>query len=190
MIAKISGKIIHKDPGFLIIETAGIGFKVYVSNETISDIAVFDQNSVSLWTHLAIREDSWDIYGFSKEEDLGFFQLLISISGIGPKTALAVLNASSAKNLKTAIASGDTDYLTKISGIGKKLAEKIVFELKDKMGASDKEAGLAIKGDSDVLKALVSLGYGEREAREAIKKLSKDTQGTSDRVKNALKILN
>jgi Holliday junction DNA helicase RuvA len=189
MISHITGKIIYEDLGSVVIETAGIGYKVYISNDTLSEITKFQNKPVSLWTYQVIREDISDLYGFLNKEELDFFELLISISGIGPKTGLSVLNASSIENLKTAIATGETSYLTKISGIGKKLAEKIVFELKEKIGFGIDKKSESMKGDTDVLEALVSLGYGERDVREAIKKLPREIVGTSNRVKNALQIL-
>lgn len=189
MISHITGQIIHKDLGFVVIETSGIGYKVAVTNETLDEITKIGTKPVSLWTYHAIREDISDLYGFTLREGLEFFELLISISGIGPKTALGVLNASSIENLRTAISSGETSYLTRISGIGRKLAEKIVFELKEKIGDGNGAQTPAMKGDADVLEALISLGYNEREAREALKKLSKETIGTSNRIKSVLKLL-
>ena len=189
MISHLTGKIIRRDLNSIVLEANGIGFKVAVSSDTLSEITKTAEKPVSLWTYMAVREDSMDLYGFLDIESLEFFELLISISGIGPKTALSVLNASSIENLKTAVASGETSYLTKISGIGRKLADKIVFELKEKIGGKDIEMSGAMKGDADVLEALMSLGYGERDSREAIKKLSKDITGTSNRVKSALKLL-
>ena len=190
MIAHLAGQIIHKDLGFVVLETGGIGYKVAVTAETLNEITKIGARPVSLWTHQAIREDSSDLYGFLSREELEFFELLISISGIGPKTALGVLSASSIENLQTAISSGETSYLTKISGIGRKLAEKIVFELKEKIGKAGGEyAAGNMKGDADVLEALISLGYAERDAREALKKLPKEIVGTSNRVKAVLKVL-
>jgi Holliday junction DNA helicase RuvA len=188
MIAYLKGQIILKEAAFLIVETGGVGYRVAVTAETLSTIGT--ETTCQLWIHHVIREDSSDLYGFIDRESLDFFELLITISGIGPKTALGVLNASSIDNLKTAVSTGETSYLTKISGIGKKLAEKIVFELKEKIGpAEEGSQSKAMQGDADVLAALMSLGYGEREGREAIKKLPKDIEGTSNRVKAVLKVL-
>jgi Holliday junction DNA helicase RuvA len=188
VIYKITGKLLEREVGYAVIEAGGIGYKVFATAETLNKISKNTEKEISLWTKLAIKEDSWDLYGFIDKEEMGLFELLISISGIGPKTGIAVLNASSIENLKTAIASGDTSYLTKISGIGRKIAEKIIFELREKVGGS-KEAEKAMQGDSDVLEALQSLGYNERDAREAVKKLPKEINGTSNRVKEALKVL-
>lgn len=189
MISHLTGKIIHKDLTSVVLETGGVGYKISVTGETLAEIIKSGEKPVSLWTYLAIRETNWELYGFLDHDTLEFFELLITISGIGPKTAISVLNASSVENLKMAISSGETSYLTKISGIGRKIADKIVFELKEKIGGKDTELSGAMKGDADTLEALISLGYGEREAREAIKKLSKDITGTSNRVKAVLKVL-
>ncbi len=189
MIAHIKGQIIHKGLGFIVVETGGIGYKITITTETQNTLTTSPLGLASLWIYQAIREDSSDLYGFISIEELNFFELLISISGVGPKTAIGVLNASSIENLQTAISSGETSYLTKISGIGRKLAEKIVFELKEKIGGERTEMTVAMKGDADVLEALISLGYNEREAREAIKKLPNDVIGANNRVKAVLKFL-
>jgi Holliday junction DNA helicase RuvA len=189
MISHITGAVLESGPGFVIIETAGIGYKVSVTAETLAELAQKSVRSVSLWTHLAVRDDGWELYGFRTKNELQFFNLLISISGIGPKTALGVLNASSIENLKTAIGTGEISYLTKISGIGRKLAGKIVFELKEKIGGDETADGGAMKGDADVLEALTALGYNERDAREAVKKLPKEITGAGNRIKSALKNL-
>ncbi len=135
-----------------------------------------------------MREDALDLYGFLTEEELNFFEMLISISGIGPKTALNVLNISTVSTLKRAISTNDTSHLTKVSGIGKKVAEKIVLELKDKVGSSD-ENDISLRDEIDAVEALKALGYSQRDAREALKKVEKNIVKTGDRIKEALKIL-
>ncbi len=145
---------------------------------------------ISLWTHLAVRENALDLYGFEHLNELNFFEMLIDISGIGPKSALGIVSIESIDTLKKAIASGDTSYLTKVSGIGRKTAEKIIIELRDKLVAHKEEAGsTTLRTESDALEALKSLGYSNSEARDALKQVSADTEGTSARVKEALKIL-
>jgi Holliday junction DNA helicase RuvA len=188
MIFHLTGKVIHKGLGFVVLETAGIGYKVAVTGDTLSQIGTATKDTVSLWTHHVIREDTSDLYGFLTLDEVEFFELLISISGIGPKTGLGVMNASSMENLKTAIGHGEISYLTKISGIGKKIAEKIIFELRDKVIANGNEGG-EMQGDTDVLEALISLGYGERETREVVKNLNKNVTGPQNRIKEALKVL-
>ncbi|MEK7120459.1 MAG: Holliday junction branch migration protein RuvA, partial [Patescibacteria group bacterium] len=148
-----------------------------------------NKNETSLWTHLAVRENALDLYGFLNKQDLDFFSLLITISGIGPKSALGILSVASVGVLRKAISSEDTSYLVKVSGIGKKSADKIVLELKDKLGKEYESDGTTLKEESDVVETLKTLGYKSYEIREALKKMPKDASGTSQRVKEALKIL-
>lgn len=188
MIYLLTGTISHKDNRFLVIDVSGVGYKVFSTTATIASLKLSEK--ITVWTHQAVREDALDLYGFKTKEELDFFELLITISGIGPKTALGVLNVASPSAIREAVFSGDTSYLTKVSGVGKKLSQKIVNELKDKFDAGEFEGATAMHSkDADILEALKSLGYGEREAREAIKKISKDTEKPSDRIKEALKIL-
>ena len=187
MIAKLIGKIAHIDPKYLVLDVGGVGYKVSTTSDIMTKIGR-EEELVTLWTYLAVRENALDLYGFLTLAELGFFELLITISGIGPKTALGILNSASVHALETAVQTGDTSHLTKVSGIGKKIAEKIVMELKDKV---EKMTG-TIKmnnDDGDVVEALKTLGYSPQEARDVMKKLPKDLTKTGDRVKAALKIL-
>lgn len=186
MISKIEGVVWDVNEKFLIVGVGGIGLKVYGTTEA-REVAHKGAN-ISLFTHLAVREDALDLYGFIMEEELKFFELLISISGIGPKTALNVLNVSSVTSLKRAITSNDTSHLTKVSGIGKKIAEKIVLELKDKVGLHD-ESDISLRDEIDAVEALKALGYSQRDAREALKEVEKNITKTGDRIKEALRIL-
>jgi holliday junction DNA helicase RuvA len=127
-----------------------------------------------------------DLYGFLEMEELGFFEMLIGVSGIGPRSALAILGIASIETLRKAISTGDTAYLTKISGIGRKTAEKIVIELRDKMGADISTTSL--QGELDALEALKSLGYSQNEARDALKKVPAEAN-INIKIKEALKIL-
>ena len=186
MIAKVEGIIWDTNIKFLTVGVAGIGLKIYTTTET-KEVA-HKGATISLFTHLAVREDALDLYGFLSEEELHFFEMLISISGIGPKTALNVLNVSSVLALKRAIGSNDISHLTKVSGIGKKVAEKIVLELKDKVGAGV-ESDISLRDEVDAIEALKSLGYPQKDAREALKEVEKKFTKTGDRIKEALKIL-
>ena len=180
--------MIHKEGRFLIIDVCGVGYKVSATNETIEKAKL--SKLIGVWTHMAVREDAMDLYGFDSKEELDFFELLISISGIGPKTALSILNLATMPTIQRAIISGDSSYLTKVSGIGRKNADKIVLELKDKLTVVlDDEGTASAQNHADSLEALRSLGYGEREAREALKKVPKDVTDTGECVKLALKIL-
>jgi Holliday junction DNA helicase RuvA len=188
MISHLTGTVFEKEPGAVILDVAGVGYRVHVSSATFASLPVESGASVSLYTHMAVREDSMDLYGFTDRDELSLFEMLLSVSGIGPKSALAVLSLAGAVTLRTAIAKNDVSYLTKVSGIGKKTAEKIIVELKDKMG-SYASAGPELREDADVVEVLVSLGYSRDEAREVVKRLPEDAAGTSSRVKEALKLL-
>jgi Holliday junction DNA helicase RuvA len=189
MIGRLEGNISYKDNRFLILNVGGVGYKVFTTASILEKTRENDEK-FNLWTYLAVRENALDLYGFLKQEELKFFELLISISGIGPKTALSILNIASIETLRRAVSSGDTSHLIKVSGIGKKNAEKIVLELKGKFDAEESEyISEHLKDEADAIEALTSLGYNQKEAREALRKLSKDISGTSEKVKQALKIL-
>jgi len=185
MIGSIRGKIALKTEKFLIVETGGVGYKVSVSPDTISK-SPKAENEVFLWVHTIVREDTLDLYGFLNREELEFFEMLINVSGIGPKGALSILGIASIETLRKAISTGDTAYLTKISGIGRKTAEKIVIELREKIG--EEKSGTSLQGELDAMEALKSLGYSQSEAREALKKVKTDTD-TNTKIREALKIL-
>jgi Holliday junction DNA helicase RuvA len=187
MISQLTGTISHKDGRFLILDVQGVGYKIHASGETIEKSP--SSKVVTFWTHLVVREDALDLYGFLEKDEMEFFEMLISISGIGPKTALSIINLASIPTLKRAVVSGDSSYLTKVSGVGKKNAEKIVLELKDKLIVIYEEGDENTRNESDSLEALKSLGYPEREAREALKKVSKEITDTVEKVRQALKIL-
>ena len=185
MIGSIKGKIILKTEKFILIETKGVGYKINVSPEILSKTHKKNEE-IFLFVHSHVREDMFDLYGFLSLEELEFFEMLLSVSGIGPRSALAILNIASIETLRKAIGTGDTSYLTKISGIGRKTAEKIIIELRDKMG---KElGGLSLQVELDALEALKSLGYSQGEAREALKKVSAEGNANT-KIKEALKIL-
>ena len=187
MIGSIKGKIKFKMDKFLIVETSGVGYKINVSSDVLSKISRNESLGINFfWIHTHVREDALDLYGFLERSELEFFEMLISISGIGPRSALTILGIASIETLRKAIATSDTSYLTKISGIGKKTAERIVIELRDKMGTELGEKSL--QGELDALEALKSLGYSQNEAREALKKVSHDAN-TNTKIREALKIL-
>lgn len=185
MIGSIKGEIILKTDKFVIVDTGGVGYKISVSPETLL-LAKKEGDRVMLWIHTHVREDSFDLYGFMDYKELQLFEMLISVSGIGPKSALVILGVASIDTLVRAVSTGDTTYLTKISGIGRKTAEKIVLELRDKLGVEESDGSLQI--ELDALEALKSLGYSERDSREALKKVAPDTD-TNQKIREALKIL-
>ena len=187
MIGTLRGTLRHKDLNALVVDVSGVGYKVLVTTETALDVAL--DSPIFLWTHLVVRETSLELFGFLDKETLDMFELLITISGIGPKSALSILNVATPSMLRQAVASEDTTYLTRVSGIGKKNAEKIVLELKDKLKMTKEDRGVNMRSEGDALEALVSLGYSERDVREALKRVPKETKGAGERVKAALKVL-
>ncbi|MSU45124.1 MAG: Holliday junction branch migration protein RuvA [Candidatus Zambryskibacteria bacterium] len=194
MIGYLKGTLLHQDLKSVILDVGGVGYKIYTNTAFLSlpklglgDKSYKAQASTAFWTYLAVRETALDLYGFNTKDELHFFELLISVSGIGPKSAMGILSIASVQNLRHAIVSGDTSHLTKVSGIGKKNAEKIVIELKDKLEGLSTDMTESMHGDVDAIEALKALGYGEREAREALKKAEGET--TEKKVRSALKKL-
>lgn len=185
MIGSIKGNIVLKTEKFVVVEASGVGYKVNISPDTLSRVKGTGEEAM-FWIHTHVREDILDLYGFSDYSELEFFEMLINVSGIGPKGALSILSVASTETLKRAIGTGDISYLTKISGIGKKTAEKIVIELRDKL---DKESeGGSLKEELDTLEALKSLGYSQGEARDALKQIDSNLP-TNTKIREALKLL-
>lgn len=195
MISHLRGTVIFKDTRFCVLDVGGVGYKVFLSDETLRSLKI--DAPAEFWTHLAVRENALDLYGFAEKDSLALFELLINISGIGPKTALGVINVASAQTLRRAVSAGDLAYLTKVSGIGRKLAEKIILELREKIadlpGADgDESTSGDLRGETDALEALKSLGYSERDARDALKKITAaggEQLSAGEKVKKALKVL-
>lgn len=184
MIGYLKGRIIDQGVKNVILDVSGVGYKIYTNVSNIEK----SQKESEFWIHTAVRENSIDLYGFSNKEEMNFFELLITVSGIGPKSALGILTVTSLQNLRHAISTGDTSLLTKVSGIGRKNAEKIVVELRDKMDDVITELSESGATDLDALEALKALGFNERDARDALKKVT-DSKDTGDKVKKALKLL-
>ena len=188
MIAHLEGTIAFRGMRFLIIDVGGVGYKVFVPSEALKKIPE-KNNPVKLFTHLYVREDAMELYGFPTLAELEFLEMLIAISGIGPKSAIGILGIASIDTLKRAIASGETKYLIKVSGIGRKNAEKIIIELREKIGGQGAFSPELLKAESDAIEALVSLGFSASEAREALRKVPETIEETPKRVSEALKIL-
>ena len=189
MIAYLEGTIIHSTDKFIIINTSGVGYKVYITPETA--LAYKEEDAISLFIHTAVRENSIDLFGFSTVEALLFFELLLDVSGIGPRSALGIIALAPIETIKRAIATGDVGYLNKVSGIGKKTAEKIIIELRDKLQNYKDEGNTSssLREEGDILEALKSLGYSQNEARDALKQVPSSMEGTNTRIKEALRIL-
>ena len=191
MIASLKGTITYTDAKYSIIETGGVGYKVFLTADNIHNMKI--GAPTSLWIHMVVRDDAMDLYGFASKKEKDFFELLISVSSIGPKSAINILGLVHIDTLASAIRSGSTTHLVKVSGIGRKTAEKIVMELQDKLGGISSDSGAesvaGMSSDMDAIEALKALGYESDEAREALKKIDKKIEDTGQKVKAALKIL-
>jgi Holliday junction DNA helicase RuvA len=175
MIASLEGKLESLSGDSAVINVGGVGFQVYMPTSSLSRLGATGKEA-RLYTHLHLREDNATLYGFATSGELELFQMLINVSGLGPKLALAMLSAMSADQLATAIATGSTDLLTIIPGIGKKVASRLILELKDKIGAGwlTTPAAELTAENTEVLAALTSLGYSATEAIHAVTTLPHD----------------
>jgi len=190
MIATVEGILEYRGNDSVIINVGGIGFRVYVPSSTSSQLGAV-KGRVSLYTHLHVREDSISLYGFASSEELTLFRSLISVTGIGAKLALTVLSALNPERLVMAITSGDIDLLSQTPGIGKKIASRLVVELRGKLEKEWKEVALPLApGHADVIAALTGLGYSITEATKAISKLSDSEElSLEEKVRMALQQL-
>ena len=186
MFGHITGKIYDLKGTKTVLKAGGIGFVIHSTPSYLTKLKT--NQEASFWTHTAVRENDISLYGFETEEELRIFELLITVSGVGPKSGLAILSVAGVKSIEEAVATKDTSSLTKISGIGRKTAEKIVLELDGKLVTSQKGQNRTSE-DIDVFEALKSLGYRERDIQETIKKLPKDLVGTNEKIKYILKNL-
>lgn len=186
VIAQLKGKVARVEEHYLVLDVSGVGYKVFTTLATLHVLPPGKDVTLSMYT--AVREDALDLYGFETNDERRMFELLLTVSGIGPKSALSVLSLASTGTLVSAIGSGKAAYLTSISGIGKKTAEKIVLELKDKV----KDLGIAgsvNEGDEATIEALRTMGYSLAEAREALARVPEEISGEGARLKSALKSL-
>jgi holliday junction DNA helicase RuvA len=193
MIGRLAGTLLSKHPPQLLVDVGGVGYEVEAPMSTIFSLPDTG-HPIVLLTHLAVREDGHFLYGFLSESERSAFRQLIKISGVGARTALAILSGLSVDELASAIARQESGRLVKIPGIGKKTAERLLLELKDKLQNFASSAGAPSAGARpvdhahDILNALLSLGYNDREAAAAIKLLPADV-GVSDGIRQALKLL-
>ena len=188
MIASLHGTLSSLGSDWAIIDVGGIGFQVYMPTSTLSTLGTIGKE-VQLHTHLHLREDNATLYGFTSTDELGLFQTLIGVSGLGPKLALAMLSAMNVEKLTMTIATGSSDLLTEIPGIGKKMANRLILELKDKIGAGwiATPATQLAEENADVVAALTSLGYSAAEATKAVATLPTDSKlSLEDKVKQTL----
>jgi holliday junction DNA helicase RuvA len=188
MIGRITGILIEKNPPQITIDVGGLGYEVEVPMSTFYNLPAAGEK-VSLHTHLQVREDAHCLYGFGSDGERAAFRQLLKISGVGARTALAVLSGLSVGELAQAVALQETGRLVKIPGIGKKTAERLLLELRDKLPKSTVTATAAVPdAGSDILNALLALGYNEREAASAMKQLPPGVS-VADGIRQALKFL-
>lgn len=188
MIATLSGTVAEKLPELLVVEAGGVGYGLLVTNEDFGRLSVGEETK--MYVHEHIRENAYDLYGFCSLDSKRLFEQLLEVNGVGPKMALNILGVGSADAVRTAIAAGDTKFIQAASGVGKRVAERVVVELKDKVGlvsaegATDFLQGPAMQDEA--VQALVSLGFTAQDAVIALQKID-DKLPTEDRVKQALK---
>ncbi len=190
MINLLQGLVERQTEKFIVINVAGVGYKVFCPRQMLDRVAKIGQE-VKIWTHLCPKENVWELYGFLSYNDLEFFELLITISGIGPKTALNILSVVSVDDLEEAIVLGNENVLARASGISKKTAQKIILELKSKVKkiAKSPSEHSRVVDDIEAIDALVSLGYRLAEGRRALDAVPDNIAGLENRVKEALKRL-
>lgn len=187
MISQLEGKMVGIKGNAVTLMVNGVGYQVFLSAYTLGKVAGLTQ--VLFYVHTHVREDMLALYGFLNEEELAMFELLISISGIGPKVALSILSVADVKTIRAAVASKDPSILTRVSGVGKKTAERVIVELQNKVEAlAGEDQGSALAGQ-EALEALTSLGYSISQAREALKLVPAEIQDVGARVRAALKNL-
>jgi len=190
MIGRLTGVLLEKNPPQILVEAGGVGYEVEVPMSTFYNLPATGER-VALYTHLVVREDAHLLYGFGSEAERRAFRQLLKIAGVGARTALAVLSGLSVAELVEAVTLQESGRLVKIPGIGKKTAERLLLELKDRLGA-ELGAGVAVNrpaaASSDVLRALLALGYSEKEAAHVVRQLP-DGLSVSDGIRQALKLL-
>jgi holliday junction DNA helicase RuvA len=187
MISQLEGKIVGIKGNTVTLMVGGVGYQVFLSAYTLGKVA--GQERTLFYIHTHVREDMLALYGFLNEEELDMFELLISISGIGPKVALSILSIADVKTIRTAVVNQDSSILTRVSGVGKKTAERVIMELQNKVDAVGVEDQASALAGQDALEALASLGYSVTEAREALKSVPPDVTDVSARIRQALRNL-
>ncbi|HHV29240.1 Holliday junction branch migration protein RuvA [Acetivibrio mesophilus] len=197
MFAYIRGRLDYKNNDFLIVESNGVGYRIFTSLSTIAGIGEVG-GEVKVYTYLYVREDNISLYGFVNQEELNVFELLISVSGVGPKAAISVLSAISPSRFSLAVITDDIKTLTKAQGIGKKIAQRIILELKDKINKEQLTSNIGIEADigtsggddskvSEAISALMVLGYTPAEANKAVSAVYTEDMDIETIIKNALK---
>lgn len=189
MFAYLQGVIKFKDNNFVVIANQGIGYKVFVPNKLALKVKAGKEIELYIYHH--VREDVNQLFGFQNIDELNLFEKLISVSSVGPKTALGIFGEADAIDIRSAIANQDASILKKVSGIGAKTAERIILELKNKIDGdfSAIKTRAELNSNMDAADALMALGYSSQQARDALNKISSEIKDIGERVKEALKIL-
>lgn len=189
MISFLRGRLLEKGRGYLIVEVNNVGYQVFVPAAFYAEINKGEE--AALYIHYHAREDGVSLYGFKSLAELEMFELLLTISGIGPKSALGVLSAAAVAEIKNSIVRGDSTLLTKVSGIGRKTAERVILELREKAGVLKGESGSAEEGGAagEEIDALLALGYSLNQARLALRQVEPGLKDSSARLKAALRLL-
>jgi Holliday junction DNA helicase RuvA len=188
MIGSLRGPVTHVRPEFVVIELGGVGYRVMIAPALLAKLR--PDREAHLFIHHLVREDQQALFGFGTPEELAFFELLMTVTGVGPRLALAITSAYPVTKLQLAIVTDDLDLLTSVSGVGRKTAQRIGLELKEKIHAAGIAASGGASTDSDVVAALESLGYTASEARRAAGSVAASTNGELDaRIKAALQEL-
>jgi Holliday junction DNA helicase RuvA len=189
VIYSVEGTLVKKEENAVIVSVGGFGMRLHADRKTVEEIPSAGTR-VLLFCHLHLREDALELYGFSSEKKQRFFESLISVNGVGPKSALSILGIDKLENLASAIKEGRADLLTRASGIGRKTADRIILELRNKVEA-EKSASVVgkMETDSDLVETLMSLGYRREQAKAALAKVGDGVTGLEERLKAALKLL-
>lgn len=187
MIMTLDGKIDHIGLNFIILEVRGIGYKIYLNTEVLAKVK--KEQNIKFFVHQYIRESQLDLYGFLTFEELELFELLISVSGIGPKAAQAILSRSKPSQIKSAIMDEDLDIFTAVSGVGRKIATRIILELKGKISVDNLSIAVGRNHFPEILEALKSLGYRANEAKETLRTMPKNLKSDDEKIKWALQQL-
>lgn len=190
MIASLQGTVLKRGADFVVVGVGGVGVLVFVPRSVLEDTAV--NQSIFLHTHLIVREAELTLYGFKHEDELQLFEVLLGVKGIGPKVGVAIISTLSPELLKSAIVREETAVLQRVPGIGKKTAERIMFDLRDKLdftAGADTAVSLVTDSDAEVIEFLTALGFSIIEAQTALQKIPRDIKNVDERVQTALQLL-
>jgi Holliday junction DNA helicase RuvA len=190
MIYTVAGELVKKTSEFAVINVGGIGLQIAMPESSLQKLPKL-KNKVQVFTYLHVRETSLELFGFASEEELGLFEALISVNGVGPKSALNIMSVANYSSIVAAINEGKSELVSKASGIGKKTAQRIVIDLKGKLGVENSARTVSLlESDMDLEETLVSLGYNKADAREVISKIDPKITSFNQRLKEALKNAN